>query len=102
MLLIALSDAVPLPNSLTGSAFVAPVSDRAKKPYGRVLVLATMIHHILTGIGSFQHWIKPTHRTVAMDIGVYGNVALTALGVLALMYGFDEDDKHSRAVRRAK
>lgn len=101
-LLVALSDAVPLPNSMTGSAFVAPVSDRSKKPYGRVIVLLTMVHHILTGVGSFDHWRKPTHHTLAMDIGVYGNIGLTALGAVALAFGFEEDEKNSRAVRKAK
>ena len=97
-----LSDAVPLPNSMVGSAFIAPVSDRAKKPYGRAVVLLTMFHHVCTAIGSFQHWIKPTHHTLTMDIGVYANVALTALGFAALAFGFDDDEKHSRAARKAK
>lgn len=65
-------------------------------------MLLTILHHIATGIGSFQHWIKPTHRTVAMDIGVYGNVALTALGVAALVFGFEDDEKNFRAVKKAK
>ena len=101
-LLIALSDAVPLPNSLAGSSFVAPVSDRAKKPYGRVIVLLTMVHHVLTAIGSYQHWIKPTHRTVAMDIGVFANAALVMFGTVVLAWGFEDDEKQSRAVRKAK
>ena len=54
------------------------------------MILLTMFHHIATGIGSYQHWIKPSHHTIAMDIGVYGNIALTALGVVALVYGLDD------------
>ena len=101
-LLVALSDAVPLPASLSGSSFVAPVSDRAKKPYGRVIVLLTMVHHVLTAIGSFEHWVKPTHRTPAMDIGVFANAALVVLGAAVLAWGFEDNEKLSRTVRRAK
>lgn len=50
-----------------------------------------MLHHAATGYGAFQHWIKPSHHTIAMDIGVYGNIALVALGTAALVYGLAED-----------
>lgn len=89
-LLIVLCDAVPLPASLVGSAATAPTSPSSKKPYARAVILLTMFHHITTGIGSFGHWARESHRTVAMDIGVFGNLGLVALGVAALMWGMDE------------
>lgn len=91
-LLLVLCDAVPLPNALTGSALTVPTTDRGKKPYARAMILITLFHHITTGIGSYQHWKQPSHRTIAMDIGVYGNIVLTVLGVLALRYGLRDDD----------
>ncbi|RMY89679.1 hypothetical protein D0861_04105 [Hortaea werneckii] len=88
MLLVALADAVPLPPTLAGSSLgnsTAPT--QYKKPYARAAVLITIFHHITTGIGAYQHWKLDSHHTVAMDIGVYGNVGLTVLGVAALVYG---------------
>ena len=91
-LLLVMCDAVPLPKSLVGSSFTESTSEKAKKPYARAMILLTMFHHITTGIGSYQHWIKPSHRTIAMDIGVFGNIAFTALGVAALVYGLRDED----------
>ena len=99
-LLIVLCDAVPLPAALVGSAATAPSSDRAKKPYARAMILLTMFHHVTTGIGSFTHWIAASHRTVEMDIGVFGNVGLTLLGVAALMYGLESEGSKSSAAGR--
>ena len=96
-----LSDAVPLPGALTGSSFTPLASDKAKKPYASAAILLTIFHHITTGIGSFQHWVKPTHRTIAMDIGVFGNIALTALGIVALVYGL-RDENHKTPVKKSK
>lgn len=90
-LLIVLADAVPLPASLVGSAATAPTSPSSKKPYARATVLLTMFHHITTGIGSFSHWARESHRTIAMDIGVFGNIFFVLLGVAALMWGFDDE-----------
>lgn len=81
---------MPLPKSLTGSAFISPASEKVKKPYARAVIVLTLFHHITTGIGSYSHWILPSHRTVAMDIGVFGNIALTVLGIAALVSGMDE------------
>ncbi|KAK3675259.1 hypothetical protein LTR78_004769 [Recurvomyces mirabilis] len=90
MLLLAMADAVPLPASLVGSSLADPAPSQYKKPYARAAILITIFHHITTGIGAYSHWRLQTHHTVAMDIGVYGNVALTALGVLALVYGLND------------
>ncbi|CZT20588.1 uncharacterized protein RCC_06446 [Ramularia collo-cygni] len=86
-ILLVISDAVPLPKSMTGSSLTdSSVSITAKKPYAKAVIVITMLHHFATGCGSYQHWKLPTHRTVAMDIGVWGNVGLFALGIAALAY----------------
>lgn len=90
---MVLSDAVALPESLVGSALTAPASEKTKKPYARAAIILTIFHHITTGIGSFSHWARVSHRTIAMDIGVFGNIALTALGVATLLWGMDDDDQ---------
>ena len=90
MLLLAMADAVPLPKSLVGSSLADPAPSQYKKPYARAAIVITIFHHITTGIGAWTHWRLQSHHTVAMDIGVYGNIALTALGVAALVYGFGE------------
>jgi hypothetical protein len=95
-LLLVLCDAVPLPKALVGAAFTEPASEKVKKPYARAMILITMFHHITTGIGSYQHWVRPSHHTIAMDIGVYGNIGLTALGIAALVYGLDDSDQKQK------
>ncbi|KAK4508279.1 hypothetical protein PRZ48_002017 [Zasmidium cellare] len=91
-ILLVLADAVPLPASIAGSSLSAASSTpRSKKPYAKAVVIITMLHHAATGYGAFQHWIQPSHHTIAMDIGVYGNVALIALGAAALVWGLEED-----------
>jgi len=80
MLLLALADAVPLPASLVGSSLSDPAPSQYKKPYARAAVLITLFHHVTTGIGAYQHWRLTSHHTVAMDIGVYGNVGVVLGG----------------------
>ncbi|KAK5132108.1 hypothetical protein LTR08_000359 [Meristemomyces frigidus] len=101
MLLLALADAVPLPESLVGSSLSSPAPSQYKKPYARAAVLITIFHHVTTGIGAYQHWKLESHHTVAMDIGVYGNVGLTVLGVAALMYGLKEGGAEKVSKKRA-
>lgn len=102
-MLLVMSDAVPLPGKLIGSSFTLPASEKGKKPYARAMILLTIFHHITTGIGSFQHWRLPSHRTVAMDIGVWGNVGLTLLGIVALGWGMDGPvEKKSQTPKKTK
>lgn len=101
-LLLVLCDAVPLPSSLVGSAATAPASPGSKKPYARAMILLTMFHHVTTGIGSFGHWVRESHRTAAMDIGVFGNAGLCLLGVAALMRGVDDEGAKTAAPAGAK
>jgi hypothetical protein len=91
LVLIAVADAIPLPKPLLGNSLVIAAPTQYKTPYARAVVLITILHHVATGIGAFQHWRLPSHHTVAMDIGVYGNVALTALGLAALVYGLRDE-----------
>ncbi|KAI6834405.1 hypothetical protein KC367_g4403 [Hortaea werneckii] len=103
MLLVALADAVPLPPTLAGSSLgnsTAPT--QYKKPYARAAVLITIFHHITTGIGAYQHWKLDSHHTVAMDIGVYGNVGLTVLGVAALVYGLADREEEAEGTKGRK
>lgn len=100
-ILIVISDAVPLPKTMAGSALTDPsIPARAKKPYAKAVIVITMLHHAATGLGSYQHWALPTHRTVAMDIGVFGNLGLFALGAAALAYGFGEEEAEVAVKKR--
>lgn len=91
--LLVISDAVPLPSSMAGSALTDPTVDvKAKKPYAKAIIVITMLHHAATGVGAYGHWALPTHRTVAMDIGVWGNVGLVLLGAAALVHGFGQPE----------
>lgn len=85
ILLTTLSGAVPLPGATSDS--------RAKKPYARAAVWATIFHHVTTAYGAYQHWVKPTHYTAAMAIGVWANVFLTVAGFVALFFGLGEGGK---------
>ncbi|KAF7187397.1 hypothetical protein HII31_11286, partial [Pseudocercospora fuligena] len=98
-ILLVISDAIPLPKGLTGSQLADTGN---KKPYARAIVLITILHHIATGIGSYSHWVRPSHHTIAMDIGVYGNVFFTALGVVALVYGLEKEENDGIELRSGK
>jgi len=91
-MLLIFSNAVPLPAVLTGKKASSSRSPEAAKPYAKLAILATIFHHITTGYGAYTHWVRDSHHTKAMDIGVYGNVALTVLGVVALLWGMGEDE----------
>jgi hypothetical protein len=96
------SDAVPLPDNLVGSAFTVPSSEKGKKPYARAVIILTIFHHIATMSGALTHWLKPSHHTIAMDIGVYANIGLTALGIAALVYGLDDEGVKKIPTRKAR
>jgi hypothetical protein len=59
-----------------------------------------MFHHVTTGYGAYTHWSRPSHHTKAMDIGVYGNVALTVLGAAALLWGMGEEGARGKERKR--
>ena len=96
-MLLIFSNAVPLPAFLTGSSpsssTSSPASSQsaAAKPYAKLAIMATMFHHVTTGYGAYTHWVRESHHTKSMDIGVYGNVALTVLGLVALGWGMRDE-----------
>ncbi|KAL9535946.1 hypothetical protein SMMN14_01086 [Sphaerulina musiva] len=100
-ILLAVSDALPLPGAITGSSLsdYAPVS--YKKPYARAVILITILHHVATGVGAYSHWCLESHRTIAMDIGVFGNVGLVALGIAALQYGLEDRSGVTEQLKQA-
>lgn len=88
--MLIFANVVPLPVNIFGSFAGNTATQRTMKPFARLLILATLFHHISTGIGAYTHWARPSHHTPAMDIGVYGNIGLTVLGLAALLFGFSE------------
>lgn len=83
---------MPLPESIVGSTLADSAPAKYKKPYARAAILITVFHHVTTMIGAFMHWRLPSHHTVGMDIGFYGNIYFTALGIAALIYGPQNDE----------
>ena len=96
-----MSDAIEFPKSLVGSSLTVPASERGKKPYARAMIVLTIMHHIATAIQAYQHWVLPSHRTIAMDIGVWVNLGLTGLGFAALYFGLD-DEGEKKVARKHK
>lgn len=80
LLTLLVADAIPFLN--IGSA---GTSGAARRPYAKAMIWATIFHHVTTGMGAYQHWSRETHNTPAMAIGVYGNIFLTVLGLVALL-----------------
>ncbi|EME49611.1 hypothetical protein DOTSEDRAFT_164151 [Dothistroma septosporum NZE10] len=99
-ILLAVADAVALPSQYAGSTLVNDAPPKSKKPYARAIVVITILHHIATGVGAYQHWSKPSHNTVAMEIGVWGNIFFTALGVAALQLGLKDSGAPSLAGKK--
>jgi hypothetical protein len=95
LMLLIFSNVVPLPSALTGRNS-SSTSQAAAKPYAKLAIMATIFHHVTTGYGAYTHWVKDSHHTKAMDIGVYGNVALTALGLVALRWGMGDEEENKK------
>ena len=67
-ILLAVSDAVPLPGGIAGSSLSDYAPATYKKPYARAVVVITILHHIATGLGAYSHWRLASHHNIAMDI----------------------------------
>ncbi|KAK4635150.1 hypothetical protein CLAFUW4_00414 [Fulvia fulva] len=93
--LLAIADAVALPSQYVGSTLVNDAPPKSKKPYARAIVVITILHHVATGVGAYPHWSRESHNTVAMEIGVWGNVFFTVLGVAALQWGLRDSGAFS-------
>lgn len=81
-MLLILSGAVPL--SFSSSSSSTEAAARAKRPYAKAAIAATMFHHVTTGIGAYEHYAKDSHYNTSMGIGVWGNVGLFLLGAVVL------------------
>lgn len=71
----------------------AAASAATKAPYARAAIAADVLHHVLTGLGAWQHYSQPTHYNTAMAVGVWGCAGFAALGSAVLAFGIGEDGK---------
>lgn len=102
LILLALTNAVPLSSSPkaihsadTPKALKASNAGSGTTRYALAIVAATVLHHIATGLGAYQHYKMPSHYNTSMWIGVWGNVwlTMTGLGTLAVMQsGLADED----------
>ncbi|KAL5118581.1 hypothetical protein ACEQ8H_003432 [Pleosporales sp. CAS-2024a] len=60
-------------------------SDPAASPYAKAVVAATVLHHVTTGVGAYQHYRLDSHYNVSMAIGVWANVWLAVAGGVTLV-----------------
>ncbi|KAL1303429.1 hypothetical protein AAFC00_006819 [Neodothiora populina] len=51
--------------------------------FRRAAVLVTVMHHVTTGIGAWDHYKMDSHFNTSMGIGVWANVWLTLVGLAA-------------------
>jgi mannan endo-1,6-alpha-mannosidase len=65
-------------------------SANAVLPYARAIVTATVFHHLVTGVGAWQHYKLESHYNTAMGIGVWGNVWLVGAGVFTVVVAMTE------------
>lgn len=96
--LLVLSSAIPWPNinklaegNLTTSQG-SGAAGTTQKPkiapsIANSLVLITVLHHILTGYGCWQHYKLETHYNTSMGIGVWANAFLTIAGLSTILLG---------------
>lgn len=70
--------------------------------YALAIVAATVLHHIATGLGAYQHYKMPSHYNTSMWIGVWGNVWLTITGLatLAVMQSGIGDEEVDDVVKK--
>jgi len=92
MILVAVSGAIPIDSSSKSSG------NPAKRSYAKYVVLATIFHHISTGIGAYKHYSLPTHYNTAMGVGVWGCSFFALLGIAALFFDMNgvEDIKRGK------
>ncbi|KAI9708001.1 MAG: hypothetical protein M1820_004420 [Bogoriella megaspora] len=86
LMLVVISGAVPLP-------FVSSSSSETKtqqqgsgiQPYAKAAILADVFHHVMTGLGAWQHYVKDSHYNTSMAVGVWGCGGLALLGLVTLV-----------------
>lgn len=84
IMLLLFLDAVPNP-LLSTSPKSDPASTRVKQRYARAAIMADVFHHVMTGIGAWNHYAKDTHYNMSMGVGVWGCTGLAVLGVATLV-----------------
>ncbi|GAM88390.1 hypothetical protein ANO11243_064230 [Dothideomycetidae sp. 11243] len=81
-MLLVVSGAVPLPFSNSKSRANAAAG---LQPYAKAAILADVFHHVMTGLGAWEHYAKETHYNTSMGVGVWGCSGLALLGLLTLV-----------------
>lgn len=71
--------------AVASSAPAATPTAKTNAWYAKAAVAITLLHHVTTGYGAYQHYRLETHYNTAMGIGVWGNVWLTLVGVVTLV-----------------
>lgn len=83
LMLIVVSGAVPIPflsNSKTNTQ-----KQFGLQPYAKAAILVDVFHHIMTGLGAWNHYAKDTHYNASMGVGVWGCSGLALLGLITLV-----------------
>ncbi|KAK8209003.1 hypothetical protein M8818_003967 [Zalaria obscura] len=91
LMLLALYDAVPISNSAS-----AKEGSGAKRSLARLVIMADVFHHVMTGIGAYQHYSLPSHYNTAMAVGVYGCAGFAILGTLVLLTDLNDTSKSTK------
>lgn len=90
MILLIVSDAVPLPYfsttkpQKTADTPEEKASLQVKQRYARAAIVADVFHHVMTGVGAWQHYAMDTHYNTSMGVGVWGCTGLAVLGIATL------------------
>ncbi|PSK34122.1 Peroxisomal membrane protein LPX1 [Elsinoe australis] len=83
LMLVVVSGAVPIPGINNGKS--RSQYENGLQPYAKAAILADVFHHIMTGIGAWNHYAKDTHYNTSMGVGVWGCSGLALLGLLTLV-----------------
>lgn len=83
LMLIVVSGAVPIP--FLSSSKTNKQQQFGLQPYAKAAILVDVFHHIMTGLGAWDHYAKDTHYNASMGVGVWGCSGLALLGLLTLV-----------------
>jgi mannan endo-1,6-alpha-mannosidase len=108
LILLSLTNAVPFANPSAIFPSTAPSESKeaaaGSTPYAKAVVLATVFHHVTTGLGAYQHYKLETHNNNSMRIGVWGNVWLTLTGLvtLAVLQSYQGERKVEEVAKKVR
>jgi len=93
-MLLILTNAIPITSSKRSSKNPAApaVAKPQEAPYARAAIWADVFHHVVTGLGAWQHYKLPSHYNTSMGVGVWGCAGLAALGAVTAMWGMPETE----------